>query len=245
MHSSLARAFTGCAALLLSACTTALSVDGDAGTSDASDDGARPAHGDGGAGQDGGTADAALTWYATCGDPVCRAPVGDAGSDAGSDAGVDVDGGLPKCTTQHIGEPCSTPGAECDPGGSCGGLLRCTDQDPTKPGCPVSSRAFKQNVAYLGEEEIARVAREVEAIRLARYAYKGDPDHRHLGFVLEDQAPRDAVVPAQSMIDLYGYTSMVVAALQDQRRVLDVQAREIASLRHSVSSLRASCATKP
>lgn len=190
-----------------------------------------------GGGTTGGQDAGGLRWYATCGDPVCRGDY---------DAGT----GKPRCTTERVGQGCSAAGSECDPGGTCGENLRCTDKDPQLPGCPVSSRSFKQGIHYLDAAEVARTARELESIRLARYAYRADPSKEHLGFILEDQAPPDAVLEGRSMIDLYGYTSMVVAALQDQRhemaeqaKTLEAQRREIELLRASVQGLRGKCAT--
>ena len=44
--------------------------------------------------------------------------------------------GLPACTTQHLGDPCTRPGNECDVGSGCGVRLRCDDHAPPTGSCP-------------------------------------------------------------------------------------------------------------
>lgn len=68
-------------------------------------------------------------------------------------------------------------------------------------------------------------------MRLATWRYKQDPSKQHLGFIIDDNEQYHAVDPARDMVDLYGYTSLAVAALQ-------VQAREIEALRREVAELR-------
>ena len=71
-------------------------------------------------------------------------------------------------------------------------------------------------------------------VRLATYNYKGqfgDPDVKHLGFIIEDNPQSFAVDRGNDRVDLYGYLSMVVAAMQ-------VQEKEIAELRRQLDDAR-------
>jgi hypothetical protein len=171
----------------------------------------------------------ALAWYATCGDPVCGP------ADAGRPTGVDA------CTTERVGERCTTKDQQCDPGSGCGTLLRCTDRDPKlQPGgCPISSRRFKADIRYLTAEDRRAIADELAALKLARYHYTADPQSRpRLGFIIEDAPHSPAVELDRDQVDLYAYVSMVVAALQDERRAREAQATELERLRAEVAQLR-------
>ncbi len=165
--------------------------------------------------QDGG-----FRWYYTCGDPVCH------------DYATP---GEPLCTDQVAGDPCDNPGQVCDPQAGCGVMLLCTDRDPRgEPGgCPISSERFKRNISYLSEADLKQIAEDVQKIQLTTYRYKNpaDQNRKHLGFIIEDNPSCPAVDAEKNLIDLYGYTSMVVAASQ-------VQAREIDSLKNQIEALR-------
>jgi hypothetical protein len=179
-------------------------------------------------GGDGGTT--ALHWFSTCGPPVGF--VGDAGP---------PDSGVASCTTEQEGEACASAGLECQP--TNGTPLRCAASDPKlQPGgCPISSRRFKDDIRYLNDGDLERIAAEVEHIRLARYFYKSDPSARQrLGFIIEDDPDSPAVAEGKTQIDLYGYTSMVVAAMKVQARTLEKQSAELAALRQRVKALEAS-----
>lgn len=165
-----------------------------------------------------------LKWYATCGDPVCGRGHKDAG--------------LPACTTETAGEPCTTEGASCDPVNDCNSHLVCAAADPrVQPGgCPISRREFKQDIHYLGPEDRARYAASLMDVRLATWRYKAVPERVHLGFIIEDQEPSASIDAARDMVDLYGYTSMVVAALQAQSEEMAALRREVVDLRAQVQS---------
>jgi len=125
------------------------------------------------------------------------------------------------------------PGETCDPGDVCNRLLECATSDPTRGGiCPISHRMYKKNVAYLGEEDLKRLHDDLLTFRLASYQYNvpGASPATHLGFIIDDVAPSPLIAPNGDTVDLYGYTSMAVAALQ-------TQAREIDALKHEVESL--------
>lgn len=152
-------------------------------------------------------------WYYTCGDPVCR--------------GYTAPAGVPKCTTEKAGATCPTAGAECDPMDSCNRRLRCATSDPTMQpgGCPISRRSAKTDIAYLDKSELQRYADEVLKMKLATFKYRSGGPQR-LGFMIDDQPQSMSVDPERDMVDLYGYTSMAVAALKvQQQKLSDLQQR--------------------
>lgn len=103
--------------------------------------------------------------------------------------------------------------------------------------CPISRRDYKTDVQYLGNDETARVHDELMRFKLATWNYK-DPSHgagRHLGFMIDDVEPSAAVSGGTgNSVDLYGYTSMAVAALQQQARQIEALTQEVRSLRSQV-----------
>jgi hypothetical protein len=176
----------------------------------------------GGNSSGGGEGGSILKWYTTCGDPVCRVP--------SSDAGLTDDAGAP---CPPIGTSCSVQGQQCGTHNSavnCGAVEQCDSQDPTRRpgGCPISSRQFKQHIAYVDEAGLQGLHDETMRMHLATYNYKppyADPGPKHLGFIIEDNPPESPAVDwTRDRVDLYGYLSMVVATMQ-------VQEKEITQLR--------------
>ena len=227
-------ALMGTALVLISAgCTSAHDADGSAQDASAQPDGAGRAAPDAALPptRDGGSADAAahagtdgghLAWYVTCGQPVCRT---DGSGDAGADA---CDAG------QQEHASCSVQGAECDPGLGCGAKLRCTTSDPKLGlgGCPISRAASKTEIRYLADQDLRRYHDEVVRLGLAHYVYRGDPSaQERLGFIIEDVEPSRFVDEARDRVDLYAYTSAVIAAVK-------IQERRIAELEQQVRALR-------
>jgi hypothetical protein len=98
--------------------------------------------------------------------------------------------------------------------------------------CPISRRAAKRDIEYLDDAKLQRLHDELLRYRLSTYHYRVDPDGqpRHLGFIIDDVGAGPSVAGDGEHVDLYGYASMAVAALQ-------VQAREIAALRREVRAL--------
>jgi hypothetical protein len=98
----------------------------------------------------------------------------------------------------------------------------------------VSRREFKRDISYLTSEERAELASEALSTSLARYHYKGEPDgqKKHLGFIIDDKpASSPAIASDQTHVDEYGYTSMLLAAVQEQQRQIDELKRELAETR--------------
>jgi hypothetical protein len=159
-----------------------------------------------------------LNWFFTCGDAVCT--------------GYRPPSGVPRCTNESADLACPVEGAQCDPGDACNRVLVCARRDPKLAGCPISSRRFKHDVQYLTDADREECARQVGTIRLARYRYQGSDEVR-LGFVLEDDPPAVSVDRERDMVDLYGYSSLAVAALQVQERRIEALEREVRELRSS------------
>lgn len=171
--------------------------------------------------QKGGSCTAAATkWYTTCGAPVC--------------SGVKPDPNVPKCTTQKDGDACPAGAAECDLQNDCQQHLKCTDKDPKQNpgGCPISKRAYKTDIRYLDQTDVVKLQQELLATKLATYKYRdaGPQAPQQLGFIIDDRPDSPAVDARRDMVDLYGYLSMSVAALQVQQKQLAEQAKRIEQL---------------
>ncbi len=188
--------------------------------------------GSGGAGGSGGSG--MLQWYTTCGDPVCMEP----------DGGPMAPAGVMPCTTETAGTACTTAEVTCWPSGStCGELLICATSDPkdNPGGCPISRVSHKKNLQYLSDVEVAAIAEEATTMRLSSWHYKaeGDSSRRHVGFLIDDMPESIAVSESGERVDLYGYTSMAIAALQVQDKRLETLERELSAMRSEVVRLRA------
>jgi hypothetical protein len=202
--------------------------DGSGGT------GAGGGSGSGGNSASGGSSGASgnLKWYATCGPPICREPSGTGGTSSGA----------PPCgKTEAVGAACTVSGTECDSGGACVGPLLCASSDPRHGGaCPVSRAKYKTDIEYLSASERGKLADDVQSIPLVRYRYKDGPEREHLGFIIEDVEPSPGVDSQHDQVDLYGYTSMAVAALQQQHQEIEALEREIEALRARLRPTRGS-----
>jgi hypothetical protein len=168
-------------------------------------------------------------------------PIADDGSSAATDsspAAVSCNGSGQCETTFKEGPVCGA--TTCKPGGTC-----CTGVPFPTPtcidtgACPVSRRKYKKDITYLSQTDRERLNDELLQFPLATYRYKSenDSDAKHLGFIIDDVAPTAAVLEGGERVDMYGYQTMTVAALQ-------VQARELAALRREVEELKAACAKK-
>ncbi len=163
-----------------------------------------------------------LRWYRTCGDPVCRPAPADAGAGANSCSG-----------DQKEGAPCTEKAASCELVDACGARLLCTDTAPDLTNCPISRKRHKRDIRYVDDAERRRLLSALLELRLAHYQLKSAPADRRpkLGFIIDDKPPGVTVHPDGETVDLYGFTSLVAAAVQ-------AQAREIASLRRELKRLR-------
>jgi hypothetical protein len=142
------------------------------------------------------------------------------------------------------GEACGSPAAMCDPIDDCNARLLCTDVDPRLGPCPISKRAYKDDVRYLPTAEVDARAEALLSVQLAEYRYTreapgGKP---HLGFIIDDGVPGEALRPSGDQVDLYGYTSLAVAALQAQARQISALEARLAQLEAELGSRPAACA---
>ena len=164
-------------------------------------------------------------WWFTCGDPAC------------SGYGGPFDG-VPLCADEVEGDPCDAEGDECDPVDGCNALLTCAVDDPKADpgGCPISLAAYKTEIRYLDDTALRATADEALRLRLATWRYRSEAvgTRPHLGFVIDDRPASPAVATDGRKVDLYGYASLALAAVQ-------VQQAEIAALRAEVEALRTAC----
>ena len=109
------------------------------------------------------------------------------------------------------------------------GVVCCTGSS-----CPISRRAFKRDIRPVDDDSRQRLYDELRKIELTTYQYNSQPPSspRRLGFIIDDTKTPYPINPDGNSVDLYGYMSMAVAAIQ-------VQSREIESLKAEVSKLRA------
>lgn len=193
---------------------------------------------------------------------------GMAGSGSGGAGGRTCGSTDARCTgTVWCGTACCGGGEWCDstvapPICRCGGGgdVSCTGSNGCQPvggivkaggcgdlccggsmSCPVSRRSAKRDIQAVGHGELQALYDQLRAIQLATYSYKVAPPEspRRLGFIIDDTNAPAAINPDGNSVDLYGYLSMAVAAVQ-------VQARELESLRarlHALERARSGTAT--
>jgi hypothetical protein len=109
-------------------------------------------------------------------------------------------------------------------------------------GCPVSTRRAKEGIRYITRGDRARIAAQARRLRLATYRLRRPaPDRRsHLGFILEDSPDVAAADMGKLQVDLYSYTSMVLALAQEQQREIGKLRRELQALRAEMARIRRS-----
>lgn len=175
-----------------------------------------------------------LTWYRTCGDPSC----------AGYQGPTE---GLPVCVDASEGEVCAEADAECDLEDPCNVRLRCTTEDPTaqEGGCPISRAVHKHDIHPLSKAERDDLAERALEVPISTWRYTWDDAARpaRVGFVIEHVGPGPLVTPDGGHVDLYGYTTATLAAVQAQADALaaerarnDALERRIAALERALSS---------
>ena len=134
---------------------------------------------------------------------------------------------------------CTNGVATCDCMKQCfcpaGGVNQCY---PSQKGLicsngAVSRREFKKDITYVGDQERQELASLALSIPLATYRYKTEPngDKKHLGFIIDDQAdPSPAVQSDRTHVDEYGYTSMLLATVQEQQKQIDALSKKVDAL---------------
>lgn len=159
----------------------------------------------------------------------------------------DVPSTLPNCpiAMPPQGAPCGPEGTVCryscgpSNGRTCMGGVWVLSAGTE---CPISTRRAKREIRYVDGDAREALAAQAYATRLATYAYT-DPAMgagRHLGFIIEDQPDHSpAVAESRAQVDLYGYTSMVLAAVQSQEARIAAQQRRIEALERALARARA------
>jgi hypothetical protein len=192
--------------------------------------------GSGGSGTSGSTSTSGsgggqLKWYTTCGDPVCDSTMPPS---------------MPLCTTEKDGDPCTTADKTCGIENGCGADLLCTTADPkaSPGGCPISLARYKHDIRYLPDADLQRIHDDLIATPLTTWRYNHDaPTAReHLGFIIDDNPKSPAVAESGDQVNLYGYTSMAVAAIQVQQKQIEALQQETRSLREELRSTQRACA---
>ena len=145
----------------------------------------------------------------------------------------------PSSTAYHgcVQKTCANDG-DCTCGACLQGIGICSDQLSVCTPDPVSRAKYKTDIVYVDAAERAKLAADVQSIPLVRYRYRDAPDREHLGFIIEDVEPSPSVDGKNDRVDLYGYTSMVVAALQEQRAQIESAKREIRALQAALRKER-------
>jgi hypothetical protein len=116
--------------------------------------------------------------------------------------------------------------------------LLCSDGRRSMDAGPRSTRRSKEGVAYVSPATADELGQAALDIRLATFRYKGGDGSRHLGFIIEDNPAIFASDSKNGRVDLYGYISMAVAALQSQARHIEQVEAEIDVLSNEVEALR-------
>jgi hypothetical protein len=100
-------------------------------------------------------------------------------------------------------------------------------------GCPVSRRVLKRDIETLSPRDLDRVYAELRELHLSTYQYKTEPrsSPRRLGFIIDDPKTPYPINPDGISVDLYGYMSMAVAAIQVRSRQIEALRAELARLR--------------
>ncbi|CAN5652620.1 hypothetical protein BH09MYX1_BH09MYX1_27540 [soil metagenome] len=132
----------------------------------------------------------------------------------------------------NLGLVCTQDGLFCDYGCEPFASRKCVvggwAEASSPSGCPISTRAAKTDIRYLDPNDRAHVAAQARTLRLSTWHYK-DPalaKRERLGIILEDAPDAPSADMDKRQVDLYSYTSMVLALAQDQdREIKDLRAR--------------------
>lgn len=87
--------------------------------------------------------------------------------------------------------------------------------------CPISRVEHKHDIAEVSDDELFRLGEALLATPLYTWHYEDDPGVTRFGFLIDESAPTFAVLPDGERVDLYGYTSLAVAALKRQKAVIE------------------------
>jgi hypothetical protein len=99
---------------------------------------------------------------------------------------------------------------------------------------------YKRDIEAVDDAALARIYDDLRKIQLSTYQYKNDPaaSPRRLGFIIDDTRSSYPINPDRTSVDLYGYVSMAVAAIQIQSREIEALRAEVARLRRERAARR-------
>ena len=99
---------------------------------------------------------------------------------------------------------------------------------------------YKRDIERLDDDALGRIYDELRKIQLTTYQYKSDPaaSPRRLGFIIDDTKTPYPINADGTSVNLYGYVSMAVAAIQTQSREIEALRAEVAQLRGEHSKRR-------
>lgn len=103
--------------------------------------------------------------------------------------------------------------------------------------CPISRLEHKHDLALVTDDELVRLGDALLATPLYTWRYDDAPGATRFGFLIDESAPDFAVLPDGERVDLYGYTSLAVAALKRQRLELDALRLRLESLERRLDLL--------
>jgi hypothetical protein len=180
--------------------------------------------GGGGAGGAGGRVCGPAAACGTCTDGACCGT-----ACCGTGEWCDTSGATPTCRCGN--STACTSGLKCESTTSGGCGFVCCDRSAGD--CPISRRVYKRDIETLDDPALERIYEQLRQIKLTTYRYKSEPDTapRRLGFIIDDTSSSYPINPDGASVNLYGYVSMAVAAIQ-------MQSREIHELRAEVARLR-------
>jgi hypothetical protein len=101
-----------------------------------------------------------------------------------------------------------------------------------------SSIEVKKDIQYLSPTDQARIAHDALSLKLATFKYTNGGERERLGFMLEDAPKVAAADMIAKQVDLYAYTSMVLALVQQQQTEIDALRTEVEKLKSGGSSSR-------
>ena len=133
----------------------------------------------------------------------------------------------------------------CDKASACGCIANCVCPTEFVTACSeqnggvdcqsgtVSRREFKKDIDYVDDEERASLAAQALRTSLAEYRYKTEPESakKRLGFIIDDMPnPSPAIASDRTHVDDYGYTSMLLATVQEQQKQIDALKQAVSEL---------------
>lgn len=103
--------------------------------------------------------------------------------------------------------------------------------------CPISRVEHKHGLSAVSDDELIRLGDALLATPLYTWRYDDAPEATRFGFLIDEDAPPFAVLPDGERVDLYGYTSLAVAALKRQAARIDALADRLEALERRLDGL--------